>query len=246
MQMEYLGADIFVGNPELTMSALKNYDLRLDYEPYTGGLLSTSWFHKDITDPIEYVQRFQASLFYTTPINYPDGWLEGYELEIRQDLGRLADWLAGFSLGANATFIESEVTLPQDEADAFATIGLPTTHRDMTNAPEYLYNLNLTYQSEKHGTRIGIFYTVRGDTLVEGGVALGRGYVPDVYEKQYGTLNIGVSQPIKENTKLSFQIKNLTNPAIERVYRSDYIDEEATKTSYKKGIDAVLSLEHQF
>jgi len=246
MQMEYLGADIFVGNPELTMSALENYDLRVDYEPYAGGLLSASWFHKDVTDPIEYVQRFQASLFYTTAVNYPEGWLEGYELEVRQDLGRLWESLEGFSAGANATFIDSEVTLPDAEKEAFAAVGVPTKNRDMTNTPEFLYNLNLTYESPKYGTRIGLFYTVRGDTLVEGGTALGRGYVPDVYEKEYSTLNLGVSQPIGENTKLSFQAKNLTNPKIERVYRSDAVEGEATKTSYKKGIDMVLSLEHEF
>lgn len=246
MQMEYLGANIFVGNSELTMSALKNYDLRIDYEPYTGGLISASWFRKDVTDPIEYVQRFQASLFYTTAVNYPEGWLEGYEVEIRQELGRLWEPLEGFSLGANATFIDSEVTLPENEAQAFANVGVPTKTRDMMNAPEYLYNLNLTYEYKKYGTRVGIFYTVRGDTLAEGGVALGRSYVPDVYEKEYGTLNVGVSQPLGERTKLSLQAKNLTNPKIERVYRSNAVDGEATKTSYKKGIDVVVSMEHEF
>jgi outer membrane receptor protein involved in Fe transport len=246
MQMEYLGADIFVGNPELTMSALENYDLRFDYEPYPGGLFSASWFHKDIKDPIEIVQRFQASLFYTTPVNYPDGWLEGYELEVRQDLGRLSERLEGFSVGANATFIDSEVTLPTDEAAAFAAVGAPTPDRAMTNTPEFLYNLNLTYESEKYGTRLGLFYTVRGDTLVEGGTALGGIYVPDVYEKQYGTLNFGVSQPIGEQTKLSLQVKNLTNPTIEREYRSDFAAGTATKTSYKRGVDVVLSMEHEF
>jgi len=246
MQMEYLGADIFVGNSELAMSALENYDLRIDYEPYAGGLISASWFHKDIADPIEYVQRFQASLFYTTAVNYPEGWLEGYEIEIRQELDRLWEPLEGFSFGANATFIDSEVTLPDGEAAAFADVGVPITSRDMMNAPEYLYNLNLTYEHQEYGTRVGLFYTVRGDTLAEGGVALGRSYVPDVYENEYGTLNLGIMQPIGERTRVSFQAKNLTTPTIERVYRSKYVDGEETKTSYKKGIDVVLSMEQEF
>jgi outer membrane receptor protein involved in Fe transport len=89
MQMEFLGADVFVGNPELQMSAVENYDVRFDYEPYEGGLFSASWFQKDIEKPIELVQRFQASLFYTTPINYPKGLLDGYEFVVRQDIGRL-------------------------------------------------------------------------------------------------------------------------------------------------------------
>jgi hypothetical protein len=246
MQMEYLGADIFVGNPELQMSALDNYDIRLDYEPYSGGLFSVSWFHKDVVDPIEYVQRFQASLFYTTPVNYPEGTLEGYELEVRQDIGRLWESLEGFSIGANATFIDSEVTLPADEAVAFQSVNVPIRSRDMLNAPHHLYNFNITYEHADYGTQIGLFYTVRGDTLVEGGVALSNSYVPDVYEEEYGTLNLGLTQPLNDHCKIAFQVKNLTNPEIRRVYRSDYVTNEAVKTSYKKGVDLSLSLSYEF
>jgi len=246
MQMEYLGADIFVGNPDLRMSALDNYDLRLDYEPYKGGLLSVSWFHKDVKDPIEYVQRFQASLFYTTAVNYPEGWLEGWEFEVRQDLGRLWASLEGFTAGANATFIKSEVTLPDEERDAFAAVGAPTSTRDMMGAPEHLYNLNLTYEHAKYRTQIGLFYTVRGDTLTEGGVALGTSYVPDVYSQQFGTLNVSVMQPIRDHLKIMFQAKNLTDPEIKEVYRSSYVSGEATKSSYRRGIDLALGLEYEF
>lgn len=246
MQMEYLGADIFVGNPNLRMSALDNYDLRVDYEPYPGGLLSASWFHKDVADPIEYVQRFQASLYYTTAVNYPEGSLQGWELEARQKLGTLWPRLEGFSAGANATFIDSEVTLPDDEAAAFAAVGAPTSTRDMMGAPEHLYNLNLTYEHAKYRTQIGLFYTVRGDTLTEGGVALGNGYVPDVYSEEYGTINLSVMQPVRDHCKIMFAVKNLTNPKIREVYRSDYVDREATKTSYRRGIDVALGLEYEF
>jgi TonB-dependent receptor len=246
MQMEYLGADIFVGNPELQMSSLDNYDLRADYEPYSGSLLSASWFYKNVKDPIEYVQRFQASLDYTTAVNYPKGWLMGYELEARQALGKLWLPLDGFSAGANATFIQSEVTLPNDEAAAFAAVGAPTPTRDMMGAPKYLYNLNLTYEHPKYHTQVGAFYTVRGDTLAAGGVALGNSYVPDVYAKEFGTMNLSVLQPIREHLKVAFQVKNLTNPEIQEVYRSKYIDGETTKTSYRKGIDLALSLEYEF
>jgi hypothetical protein len=41
-------------------------------------------------------------------------------------------------------------------------------------------------------------------------------------------------------------VKNLTNPEIRRVYRSDYVDGEATKTSYKRGVDVVMSMSHEF
>jgi outer membrane receptor protein involved in Fe transport len=220
---------------------LENYDLRFDYEPYEGGLFSASWFYKDIEKPIELVQRFQASLFYTTPINYPEGWLEGYELEVRQDIGRLWSPLDGFSIAANATFIDSEVTLPVDEAADFLSIGVPISKRDMLNAPEHLYNFNLTYEHPDYGTQIGLFYTVRGDTLVEGGVALSNSFVPDVYEEEFGILNLGIIQPIGEYWKIAFQARNLTDPKIKRVHRSDYSTNEVTKSSYRRGIDFSFS-----
>jgi hypothetical protein len=169
-QSEYLGGDVFIGNPGLQMSSLKNYDLRFDYTPSEGSLFSFSWFYKDVKDPIEYVQGF-ADFPYTYPINYPEGELDGWEIEIRQELERLWKDLHGFSLGANATFISSQVTLPDDEAQKLADFGAPSPTRDMTNAPEHIYNLYLTYDLEKTGTQLALFYTITGDTLVAGAAA---------------------------------------------------------------------------
>ncbi len=249
-QQEFLGGDVFIGNPELRMSALQNYDLRADYVPYEGGLLSGSYFFKDIKDPIEYVQR-NAGFTYTTAENYPKGRLSGVELEIRQDLKRWWESLEGLSAVANATFISSEVTLPDDEAAQFSdpSIHVRIKTRDMTNAPDHLYNLFLIYDLEKlglPGTELSVFYTLRGDTLAAGaGQSYGK-FVPDVYEKQYGTLNLSVSRKLGERGKLTLQAKNLTDPNIDTVYRSDAIGEDVTKTSYHKGIEFSFSLSARF
>ncbi len=234
LQQEFLGSSVFIGNPALQMSALKNYDLRLDYTPYEGGLLSISWFNKDLEDAIEYVQR-NLGFTFTTPVNYPKGELSGYELEVRQGLGRFWDGLDGLSLGANATFIDSEVTLPDDEAADFASEGFPITSRDMTQAPEYLYNLYLIYDLEDTGTQFAAFYTVQGDTLVAGAGLSIDNFVPNVYAKEFGTLNLSLSQRIGEHFQLQFQAKNLTDPTIEEVYRSDFTAGDVTKTSFTRG-----------
>lgn len=241
LQQEFLGGPVFVGNPELGMSALENYDLRLDYTPYEGGLLSLSWFLKDVTDPIEYVQRL-ASFTFTEPRNYPDGRLSGYELELRQDLGRFHGALDGLSLGANATFIDSEVNLPQDEIDEFVRLGTPIRSRDMTNAPEYLYNLYLNYDLDDSRTQASIFYTVQGDTLIAGAGQSLSNFVPSLYAREYGTLNLSLSRRIGKNFKLQLQAKNLTDPAIDTVYRSDFTGDDKTHTSFTKGREFSLSL----
>jgi outer membrane receptor protein involved in Fe transport len=246
-QMDYLGGDVFVGFPGLKMSALKNYDLRFDYTPYEGGLISLSWFQKDIEDPIEYVQRY-GDFVYTTPTNYPKGEMRGYELEVRQKLERFYDELEGLSVGANATFINSEVTLPDDEAAKFdqPNIMAPMSKRDMTGAPEHLYNLFLTYYMKQYNAQFAIFYTVRGDTLTAGAGQSQGQFIPNVYETEYGSLNMSLSYNIRKNCKLNLQASNLTDPEIEEVYRSEYIGHDVTKTSYRKGIDLSLSMEYLF
>ena len=246
-QQEFLGGDVFIGNPFLKMSALKNYDIRVDYTPYEGGLISFSYFHKDIKDPIEFVQRI-AGFVFTTPVNFPEGELSGFEIEVRQDMGHFWDALHGLSVGANATFIDSEVMLPPDEAAGFdqPNIQVPTSSRDMTNAPEHLYNFFLTYDLEHTGTQFGIFYTVRGDTLVAGAGQANGNFVPDVYEKEFGTLNLSVSQKFWENWRLTFQAKNLTNPEIQEVYRSRAIGGDRVKTSRTDGIEFSIGISAEF
>jgi hypothetical protein len=248
LQQDYLGGPIFIGNPGLTMSAIKNYDLRADWVPYDGGLVSASWFHKDIKDPIEYVLRLGSGFDYTTAVNYPEGTLTGVELEVRQDLGRLWKPLKGVSAGANATFIESEVRLPQGEIDQFnlPNILAPMDTREMTNAPEHLYNFFLTYDVPSLGTQIGLFYTVQGDTLVAGAGQSNGNFVPSIFQTEYGTLNLSVAQPIGRHCKLTFQAKNLTNPEIQTVYRSQYIGDDVLRTSYTQGIELSLTLSAEF
>jgi len=243
IQQEYLGGPIFIGNPDLEMSSLDNYDLRVDFTPYQGGLFSVSLFHKEIEDAIEYVQKVE--LFdYTSAVNYPEGRLSGLEFETRHRLGHFVDALDGFGIGGNVTFMASEVTLPDDEAAQFSApnVSKPTSERDMTNTPEYLYNLFLTYDFAASGTQLALFYTHQGDSLIAGAGVNQGNYVPDVYAEDYGTLNLSVMQPLGRLFRLTFAAKNLTNPDIQTVYRSDYIDGDVLRSTYSQGIEYSLTL----
>jgi hypothetical protein len=245
LQQEYLGGDIFIGNPDLQMSALDNYDVRADYTPYEGGLLSASWFYKEVDQPIEYVQK-PFDFTFTTAENYPKGDLDGFEVEARQQLDRFWEEVTGLSVGANATFIDSEVTLPDTEQAEFLANGHPVTTRDMTNAPDHLYNLYFIYDLPNGETQVSLFYTITGDTLVAGDGTSGTNFVPAVYEAEYGTLNMTMSHKISERATVIFQAKNLTNPEIEEVYRSSYIGGDVTKSSYTLGREFAIGLSIRF
>lgn len=246
IQQEFLGGPIFVGNNNLTTSQLDNYDARFDYRPYDGGLFSLSFFLKNVKDPIEFIQRQVVLFDFTSVTNYPKGKLSGVELETRQDLGRFWREARGITVGANATFIRSRVDLPQEEIDNFIDftdvvgndVDYVITSRDMVFAPEHLYNLFLTYEMQDLDAELGIFYTLTGDTLLEGATAEAENFVPNVYAEQFGTLNVSYQQRLSEGVVLRLQAKNLTNPEIDTVYRFDQFEtNNQIKSTFTRGME---------
>jgi outer membrane receptor protein involved in Fe transport len=174
---------------------------------------------------------------------------------LRQSLGEWWKPLDGLTVGGNVTLIESELDASGAEINSLLDAGLDAivdaeygadSTRDMMGAPEYLYNLNATYTVPKFGTELGLFYTVKGDALKAAGTQDGNKYIPHVYEKEYATLNFSLSQKLGERWTLGFKAKNLLDPEIKSVYRSNYTGEEVTKTSYKKGMEFSVSLGCEF
>jgi len=242
-QQEYLGGPIFVGNPSLEMSSVRNFDVRLDWTPYDGGLLSASWFRKDIEKPIEYVEKLGQYTF-TTAVNFPRGTMTGLELETRQALGRFWEPLDGFSIGANGTWIDASVRLPQDEILAFEQLNgvRPQPTRDMTNTPDWLYNLFGSWDFAPTGTSVGLFYTVTGDTLIQGTGPSADYFVPATYVTRYETLNLTVSQQLGRGIRLTLAGRNLTDAVQRQVYRSEFIDDDVTRRQFQPGVDWSLSI----
>ncbi len=245
LQQEFLGGPIFIGNPDLQLSDLKNYDLRVDYTPDETWFFSGSWFYKSIEGPIEYAQFVAPQNFsYTTAVNYPKGTMQGIELEARLKMAAFDERLKGLAFGANATFIRSEVELPEDEQADFELIGFPLAERQMSGTPDFLLNLNATYEVEASGTQFGLFYNLSGTTLEAGAGAepLTGVFIPSIYALPYATLNFTVQQSIGENWKIFFQAKNILNPEIQTVYRSEYLPADVLNTSYTAGIDFAVGL----
>ena len=228
------------------MAEVQNYDLRADYRPYVGGLISVSWFAKEIKDPIETVNRRNGQVSFSQATNYPDGELTGIELETRHDLGQIYEPLTGLSVGGNATFINARVTLADIDVELLeAQLGAAAPRRrDAAGTPEYLYNLYATYDYEPAKTRLSLFYTVQGETLQVGGAALTAlpDVFPSIYQSEIETLNFTWQQGIGRWLNFRFQARNLTNPGIQEVYRGFGLTEDVRRSYFTRGIDFSFSL----
>lgn len=242
---DFISGDSLIGNNEIVLSEVENYDLRLEWFYGDGEVAAFSVFRKDILNPIELESFSYLSNEYLLTVNYPEGEVQGMEFEVRKKLGFLHGMLRHFSIGANHTVMESTVTLPDQVRDNLVPYGLEADTRDMQGQPEFVTNYNLTWDHPDWGTSFGLFYNIRGDMLKSGAAVGDGGATADIYTKRLNAVNLSVSQKIGKSWKLTFQAKNLLDPKVEDVYREPDGTETLRKT-YTEGKSYSISLGGSF
>ena len=121
---EFLQGDEFVGNPEIVLSEITNYDLRWEWFRRPGEVFAASLFYKDLKNPIELISFSTNNRSFIQPVNFEAGSVLGAELEARLDLGNYFRPVQGLAFGANYTLLESEVEVPLREQISLQPYGL--------------------------------------------------------------------------------------------------------------------------
>jgi TonB-dependent receptor len=215
---EFLAGDAFIGNPDLVVSRVQNWDLRWEWFQDAGDVLAVSLFRKSIDDPIELISFSAAGGDYLQPVNYQSGRARGAEIEAKLSLGRFARWLAGLGIGGNYSVIRSEVDIPPEERSRLDSVGLDEETRRLQGQPDNVLNFNVTYDNERTGTSAGVFYNRTGATLVAGASIGETGGIPKILTRPEGTLDVSVTQKWK-GVKFTLRGKNLTTPERITAYR---------------------------
>lgn len=237
---------VFLGNPNLEISRLDNYDLRVEWRPEPKGadLIAASLFYKTIKDPIQYSIRLEADNVASPEIIYPENYgdaeIKGVEVEARKHLGFISDYLKELSVGGNLTLQESEVKYMEDLIEPLKEKGVKSQTRPMDGQSDELANVNIIFDNEYTGLSCGLFYNWRGETYVAGDTANLYSYVPAIIENPVATLDLlfgftfttGES-PYAPQWKIGLEFKNLLDPDIETAYRTPKGD--LPRTSYKMG-----------
>ena len=242
--MDYDASRVFLGNPDLSMSTLKNYDARLEWRPdkKTPDLVAGSVFYKTIKDPIQYSVRstITPDVDYIYPENYGDAEIKGIELESRKSLGFLSHSLESLSLGGNLTMQESEVKYREDIRKQLVAVGIKNDTRPMDGQSAVLANVNIVYDNDLTGVNMGLFYNWRGETYAAGDTASPNDYFPAIVENPIGTLDFVIGYKFRYGEsryspiwRVGLEFKNLLDPPIETVYRTPY--EDFKRTSYTMG-----------
>lgn len=186
------------GNPDLGAATIFSGDLRADWFPRAGEMISIGGFYKDMQDPIEQVYVAAASSAYSFQ-NAKEAQVFGVEVDVQLGLDRLTRYLEGFSFQGNYSWIESEVEVIP------GGIFVPTeTNRALEGQAPYVVNLGLNW-SDFGGFEAGLFYNRFGPRIT----AAGGSGIPDIEEQPRNMLDATVGLPLPGGVKARIKASNL-------------------------------------
>ncbi|HPG73956.1 MAG TPA: hypothetical protein PLM49_06670, partial [Bacteroidales bacterium] len=157
--------------------------------------------------------------------NVGNGRVLGAEFELRKHLGFINPKLKSISLNLNYTHTASRIELSKTEFDSRTenarTGQIIGNYRDMAGQAPYIVNAGISFKGEKgfwKGLEAALFYNVQGPTLLYAGIA----DRPDIYSKQFHSLNFNMNMALSADNKLQagIKIENILDSKQESVYVS--------------------------
>lgn len=209
--------NFFVGNPNLEMSSILNYDVRWEWAPNASDLLAVSFFAKQIDNPIEFVNLG----VFNTARNEQSAVLYGFEIEGFKKLGDFIPLMDGFTFGFNYGYVYSLVDLTEDSESIRRTAGL-STDRPLQGQPEYTFNTNLSYEIEDLGVTASVMLNVTGSLLYTVGGRFETNLTPDIYQRPFTSLDVSFTKKLNETWSLNFRASNLLNEKRERYFLGNH------------------------
>ena len=225
-----------VGNPELLPSDVQHADIRWEFYPEPGELLSIGAFYKRIEQPIELtVQPGVVQLL--TYANAEEAENFGIELEGRKTLGFLDRWLGWervfdpFYLAGNVSIIESEITIDPEDRGI-----LTSTSRELQGQSPMIINFQLGYDRPELGIEATLLYNFVGERITEVGV-LG---APDKVEQGAGQLDAVFRWGWSDHWSMSLKFSNLLDAKFQIKQGPE------TTQRYKNGRTASIGISYDF
>jgi TonB-dependent receptor len=238
---EFVGDFVYIGNPDLRRTSIKNYDLRWEWFPRRGEIIAISAFYKDMTDPIE---RGVFSIINSGELQYqnaPRGEVRGIEIEARKNLAFLSDRLRGFSGGVNYTWVKSAVEITPAEL-AFIRVYEPGAGntRELTGQSPYVFNIDLSYSERRWGTTMSLYYNVFGERIAQ----VSPPGTPNIFEQPAPTLDFVWGQRVGDRWKFTLSARNLLDRAAEETYA--YRGTTYLRSSHRRGVTTSLGLTYSY
>jgi len=199
----FLIDNIISGSPTLQRAKISNADLRYEFFPGAGQIISVSGFYKKFNNPIELINRTGTSgapeLYYT---NVAGATSYGAEAEYRMNLGMFkkkdsTSFLKQITLYANASLIRSKVDLD-------SIVG-SEIDRPLQGQSPYIANAGIFFTNKKGDFSVSASYNLVGQRIY----IVGNVQEPSVWENGRNVIDLQIAKTFNEKFELKLNVKDL-------------------------------------
>jgi len=204
----------------IKQTTCKNYDLRWEWYPKAGEILSVSGFYKKFINPVEKISRVKTDqqnydLFIE---NLDQAVIKGIELNFRKSFDFLSPALKDLWISGNGTILEGNVK--------YSLFTDTVRNRPLQGLATYNVNGSLSYEGEQFGAAVN--YTRVGRTLVMGGASAKY----DEYENPRDVLDFQFSaRLIKRRMEVKLNVSDLLHQDV-IVYRNTRVSTSDSGVEY--------------
>ena len=190
------------GNPELKRSKIDNFDVRMEWFPGAGQIVSVSGFYKNINNAIEQVIDLgPAPAKALTYANATSARNIGLELEYRFKLSTIfntdsSKFLSNTTFFSNFAYIQSRVDNTNSNGGGI---------RPLQGQSPYIINAGLQYLDINKGWGISLSYNLIGRSIF----IVGAASEPSIWENPRNVLDIQISKVFKQKFEVKLNIQDL-------------------------------------
>ena len=219
------------GNTELKNCYVDNLDLRYEWYPSRGEVISFAAFYKHFDSPIEwtYTVAGGTDLIYSYK-NAKSANNYGMELDIRKNLAFIG--LRNFSWSFNGALIKSKVQFEK---------GAKEENRPMQGQSPYLINTGIFYKNEPCQLDIALLYNRIGKRIIGVGRSEGttgddtNARVPHSYEMPRNSLDFSLAKKFGKHLELKLNVRDIL---AEKLYYKQFA-EVTYKDGSKKKVEEI-------
>jgi TonB-dependent receptor len=198
------------GDINLQTSRIWNADLRYEFFPGKGEILSVGTFYKYFDKPIESIYTLGGTGDLTRlPRNTTSSINYGVELDFRKSLGFLSkdedNWLNDLTLFGNMALIKSKVN--------YILTGITpiSIERPLEGQARYILNTGATYINKKYNFGSTISVNRIGERLILVGLP---NQTDDIYEKPRTVIDIQMAKEFMKKFEARFTVQDLLNQPV--------------------------------
>jgi hypothetical protein len=227
----------YLGKPTLHDARIDNYDLRLEWYPSAGEMVSAGIYHKRLKEPIEETMATtNTGIPGFTHANFPFARIVGTEIEVRKQLAFLGGNIfrhMGLIVNACYNFTEASnkaMLITALDKDNYYPGGKT---RPFIGAAPWIVNAGLFYDHKASGSRISVQYNVIADHIITNTSGANIWDLePWVWERSRHLLDLSILQKINKWISVRVAAQNLLNAPLRQYVDNDFNKKFNTTPTY--------------